>query len=165
MKSERTWILIADGAHARIYQYTPEKPELEAVQGIALEVDLPRTHDIVSDRAGRSFDSVGHARHANNGDSDPHRELKRELARKVAHTLKSCLDTNQYDRLVLVAPPATLGDLRNAMDKTVQNCVSAELPQDLVKVPPSCLSARLADVLPLSVPNAPIQRRVKASRK
>ena len=55
MKSERTWIVIADGAHAKVYQYSEEKPELETVKDISFEIDLPRTHDIVSDRAGRSF--------------------------------------------------------------------------------------------------------------
>ena len=154
MKSERTWIVIADGAHARVYQYSEEKPKLETVKDIWFDIDLPRTHDIVSDRAGRSFESQGRTRHAKSGRSDPHRELKRNLAHKVADALKSSLTDKRYEKLVLVAPPATLGDLRGALAKSVQARVIAEVAQDLIKVPASRLGAHLVDVLPFYAPRA-----------
>jgi protein required for attachment to host cells len=154
VKSERTWILIADGAHAKVYQHSEEKPKLEAVKDLSLEINLPRTHEIVSDRAGRSFESQGRTRHAKSGRSDPHRELKRNLARKVADALKSSLTDKRYDKLVLVAPPVTLGDLRDALAKRVQARVVAELAQDLIKVPASRLPTHLVDVLPFYVPRA-----------
>ena len=40
-----------------------------------------------------------------------------------------------FDRLVLVCPPAMLGDIRNDMNKHVSDCLLAEVPKDLVKVP------------------------------
>ena len=49
---------------------------------------------------------------------------------------------------MLVAPPATLGDLREALTKGVQARVAAELAQDLVKTPQSQLRRHLRDVLP-----------------
>ena len=55
MKSERTWVVIADGAHAKVLEFTPEKPRLEAVNDISFEIDLPATHDLVSDRPRRSL--------------------------------------------------------------------------------------------------------------
>ena len=41
--------------------------------------------------------------HAKTGRSDPHRELKRDLAHKVAGALQMSLADNRYDKLVLVA--------------------------------------------------------------
>jgi protein required for attachment to host cells len=154
VKSERTWVVIADGAHAKVLQFTPEKPRLEAVKDIAFKIDLPPTHDIVSDRPGRVFESHGHASHAKAPRSDPHRELKRNLAHKIADALQASLADKRYDKLILVAPPVTLGDLREALAKGVRACVTAELAQDLVKLPASELQGHLADVLPLKAPRA-----------
>jgi protein required for attachment to host cells len=159
MKSERTWVVIADGAHAKVLQYSPEKPTLEPVKDVAFEIDLPRTHEIVSDRPGRSFESQGRARHAKNGRSDPHRELKRGLAHKIASALQSSLANKRYDKLVLVAPPVTLGDLRDALAETVRTRVSAEVAQDLIKTPASQLCGHLVGVLPLRTPGTRAARR------
>jgi protein required for attachment to host cells len=165
VKSERTWIVIADGAHAKVYQYSKEKPKLETVKDISFEIDLPRTHDIVSDRAGRSFESQGRTRHAKSGRSDPHRELKRNLAHKVADALNSRLTDKRYDKLVLVAPPVTLGDLRDALAKRVQARVVAEVAEDLIKVPASRLPTHLADIWPFYVARARAQSGMGGVRK
>jgi protein required for attachment to host cells len=159
MKSERTWVVIADGAHAKVLQFTPEKPTLDAVEDIAFKIDLPPTHDLVSDHPGRVFESHGHASHAKAPRSDPHRELKRDLAHKIAGALQMSLADQRYDKLVLVAPPTTLGDLREALAKSVRACVTAELAKDLVKLPASELQDHLADVLPLKAPHARTQAR------
>jgi len=150
--------LIADGANAKVYQFSDEEPELEAVKDVSFNIDLPRTHDIVSDRPGRSFESQGRTRHAKSSRSDPHRELKRNLARKIADALKSSLTDKRYNKLVLVAPPVTLGDLRDALAKSVQARVIAEVAQDLIKVPASRLPTHLVDVLPFYVPRARAHR-------
>jgi protein required for attachment to host cells len=164
MKSERTWIVIADGAHAKVFQYSAEKPRLEAVKDVSFQIDLPRTHDIVSDRPGRAYESHGHARHAKSGRSDPHRELKRDFAHKVAGALQMSLGDKRYDKLILVAPPATLGDLREALAKGVRACVTAEVAQDLVKVPVSRLPSHLTSVLPLKAPQRQTQARTRAAK-
>src|SRR5262245_13693117 len=165
MKLERTWIVIADGAHAKVYQFSDEKPKLETVKDLSFEIDLPRTHEIVSDRPGRSFESQGRTRHAKSGRSDPHRELKRNLANKVAKALKSSLTDKRYNKLVLVAPPVTLGDLRDALAKSVQARAVAEVAQDLIKVPASRLPTHLVDVLPLPVPGVRAHSGMGRARK
>jgi protein required for attachment to host cells len=159
------WIVLADGAHARVYQFSEEKPKLESVTDLSLEIDLPRTHEIVSDRPGRSFESQGRTRHAKSGRSDPHRELKRSLARKLADALKSSLTDKRYDKLVLVAPPVTLGDLRDALGKRLQARVVGEVAHDLIKVPVSRLPSHLVGVLPLYVPPTRAGSRTRSKRK
>jgi protein required for attachment to host cells len=154
VKPERTWVLIADGANAKVYQFSEEEPKLQAVKDVSFNIDLPRTHDIVSDRPGRSFESQGRTRHAKSSRSDPHRELKRNLARKIADALKSSLTAKRYNKLVLVAPPVTLGDLRDALAKSVLARVIDEVAQDLIKVPASRLPSHLVGVLPFYLPRA-----------
>ena len=148
MKSERTWIVIADGAHAKVLERSVEKPALKTVDGLTVSIELPASRDMLTDRPGRSFESHGRARHAKESRSDPHRELKRSFAKHLAGMLKTNLADKRYEKLVLVAPPATLGDLRDALVKTVRARVVAELAQDLVKTPHNQLRRHLADVLP-----------------
>jgi protein required for attachment to host cells len=52
-----------------------------------------------------------------------------------------------FDRLVLVAPPATMGDLRASLSEQVRARVSAELVADLTKVPINKLDQHLAEVI------------------
>ena len=135
MRSDRTWIVIADGAHVSVVECVPGDPHLIDVDDMHLSAQLPPTHQLVN-RAGRSFESQGRTRHAKEGRSDPHRELKRSFARSIADRLKATLAEKRYERLILIAPPVTLGDLRSALHRKVRDRVRAELPQDLVKLPP-----------------------------
>jgi hypothetical protein len=80
--------------------------------------------------------------------------------------LTSGLAAKRYERLILVAPPVTLGDLREALAKSVQARVVGELAQDLVKTPQSQLRRHLRDVLPGKPPAraAKPERRTAAPR-
>ena len=167
---DRTWIVIADGAHARVLEHAVGKTGLQAVEGMTFDTALPRTHELLSDRAGRSFESQGRARHAKAARSDPHRNLKRGSARKLADMLKVGLAERRFQRLILVAPPVTLGDLRAALTKGVRALVAAEVAQDLVKTPQRELPRHLAHVLgegsprAMGVPSAAARPQKRAAR-
>ena len=147
MKPVRTWVLIADGGHAKVLETQGAGSGLEAQADMVMSADLPRTHDILTDRAGRSFESQGHTRHAKAIPTDPHRELKRAFAKKIGKVLESKLAEGRFDRLVVIAPPSALGDLREALPKKVRAKVAGEVAQDLVKTPKSRIWSHLEVVL------------------
>jgi len=147
MKSRPTWVLIADGGHAKVFAASAGSGKLTAVADMTFSIDLPATRDMLSDRPGRAFESQGRARHAKENRSDPHRELKRAFAKKLGGILKAKLAENRFERLILVAPPPALGDLRAMLPKSVLGTVTAELAQDLVKLPQRALAQHLQDVL------------------
>ena len=69
MKRPVTWILIADGSRAKVFKVAgkgkiEEKDEMAAAH--------PPTRDLVSDRPGRTFDSLGDGRHAKEPPTDAH---------------------------------------------------------------------------------------------
>ncbi|HWK33729.1 MAG TPA: host attachment protein [Hyphomicrobium sp.] len=147
MKPTVTWILIADGAHARLFANRgPGKgiEQLEVING-----DHRPDSELVRDSLGRSFESVGDMRHAITPKTDPHRELKRDFARHLGKVLEQGLAERAYDRLVLVAPPAALGDLRAALSEPVKHAIYAELDKDLVKTPTDNLAEHLGAVMPI----------------
>lgn len=146
MKPTTTWILIADGAHGRLFANRGPGKGLEPVDE-ALNADHRSTHELVRDGLGRTYESAGEARHAITPRHDPHRELKRDFAAKLAKMLDQRRAEKAYDRLILVAPPTALGDLRDALSDPVRSLVRAELHKDLTKTPVAELPEHLAAVL------------------
>jgi protein required for attachment to host cells len=165
MRRDRTWIVVADGAHVAAIETAARNRQLRPVEDMSFSTELPPTRALVRDRLGRSFESVGRTRHAKDERTDPHRELKRDFARKVSEALRARLAEGRFEHLVLIAPPVTLGDLRAALPKTVRERIRAELPQDLVKMPPRKLLGHLRTALPIAVPALERAVRAPARRK
>ncbi len=145
----KTWILIADAAHARVLQSNGHGKPLVPVPQFEMHADLPRSHDLGADRPTRTHESVGTTRHAVEPRTDPHRELKRAFAVLVAERLKEAATAKSFDRLVIAAPPVMLGDLRCALHKQVSDKVAAEVPKDLVKIADQDLRPHFAELIAL----------------
>jgi len=137
MKPVRTWVLVADGARAKIFINSGPGKGLDEMEGNVFENPLPPSRDIGSDKPGRSFNSTGNIRHAIEPGSDPHRERKREFLGHVAHYLDKARLRGDFDRLIIVAPPTALGDLRSEMGVKLRNIVAGEIAHDLVEHPKS----------------------------
>jgi protein required for attachment to host cells len=147
MKPIRTWVLIADGARARILENDGPGHGLAAIGGLVFHGDHSATHDLVSDREGRSFSSHGPGRSAIDSRTDPHGDLKTTFAHLLADVLARGLEQKSYDRLIIVAPPVTLGDLRVAISDVVRLKVVGEVNHDLTKFPNGEVAEHLKDVL------------------
>ena len=147
MKTEKTWVLIADGGNARLLETSGVGNPLSQVQHSAFRTDLPPSRDLGTYRPARTHESMGPVRHAVGEKTDPHRELKRAFAEETVARLETGLAANAFSRLVIVAPPVTLGDLRQAMSKSLSDHVAAEVAKDLVKVPNDQIRSHLKDVV------------------
>lgn len=145
MKPTTTWIVIADGARARIMQNNGPGKGVEPVKDLVFEGDHSPSIDIQADKPGRSFDSVGNARHAMTPTSDAHDELKAKFVKQIASALEDRLDA--YNRLILVAPPKALGLLRKSLPAPVVNKVKGELGKDLTQLPNAELPPHLDGLL------------------
>ncbi len=144
MKPIRTWVLIVDAARARVFETRGKGTGLTVVSDMAFDAELAPSHTLGTDRPGRSFESVGSTRHAMESPLDPHREQKRQFARHIAHVVAQRQAAKSFDRLVVVAPAVTMGDLRAALSDKVKAAVVAELVADLTRTPISELPAHLA---------------------
>jgi protein required for attachment to host cells len=79
--------------------------------------------------------------------TDPHRHEKHQFARQLAAELDGYQQKGLFDRLVIVAAPQTLGDLRGELSPQLQALVLAEVPKDLTKIPLPDLAGHLHDVM------------------
>ena len=147
MKPIRTWVLIADGSHARVVENLGPSKGLHAVNELSFSNELPPTREILSDRPGRDFESTGEARHAYENKTDPRSDLKRSFAKQLAELLDAKLAERAFDRCVIVAPPQMMGDLRAVTSERVKKMVVGELTHDLTKTPDHQLPQHLGQVL------------------
>lgn len=152
-KKTVTWVVLADGARARIIAQDGPGAELKLVYEEEEAKAMLPAREIEADRPGRTFDSGGHGdaaaqgRHAYEPPTDPRRKQQTDFIRGVAEVLEDAANRGSFERLVLIAPPKALGDLRASLSKNVGRMVSAEIPKDLVNVSIHDLPERLQDVL------------------
>src|SRR5437867_635570 len=148
MKKTVTYILVADGARARLYANHGVGKGLQPVSGVTHRADLHH-HDreILSDKPGRAFSTADGARSAIEPHTEWHRFEKHRFAREMAKVLDAAAAGKAFDRLILVAPPATLGDLRTELSDATRKMVTAELPKDLTRHAEQELPQHLETVL------------------
>jgi protein required for attachment to host cells len=149
MKSKRTWILLADGAHARVHMNIGVGKGLEPVPDGTFDEPILPNRDMGTDKPGRTYDSSGKGRHSLQAKKDPHSQAKVNFARQLATFLDTGHADGRFDRLILVAPPEMLGDLRAAISEPVRQLVYGQLAKDLVHLNEQELSAHLTDLLAL----------------
>lgn len=149
MKKKVTWILVADGARARVLA---NEGVGKGLQPIADEMthELPPTRELGTERPGRSGGQRGTGiRHAIQPHVDWHRFEKEKFSKEVAALLDAAAERNAFDRLVLVAPPRTLGDLRAALGAKSRSRIHAEIDKDLTQVAVQDLPGHLKDKMAL----------------
>lgn len=149
MRKTTTWILIADGARAHILENDGPGKGLAPAPVPPQETHLDADREVYADRPGRAQESVGGARHAVERRVDWHRFEKAQFAGRLAELLDAAAGAKRFDRLVLVAPPRTLGDLRAALAPATRAKVDGEIDKDLTHLPDHELPAHLEGLLAL----------------
>jgi protein required for attachment to host cells len=130
---DKVWVLVADSGKARLFQASGPNTTLEEHTDLVMPSARMRNQDLATGRPGRSFDSFGEGRHAMEP-STPAKEIESDrFAARIAELLETERLMGAYTRLVLIAPPRFLGQLRDALSDPVRALVSDELNKDLVR--------------------------------
>jgi protein required for attachment to host cells len=147
MKKTVTWVLIADGAQARVLENTGPGKGLSQVDGLDFAIDPIQAQDIMADRPGRSHSSNGSARSGIEPKTDPVEYRETQFVKSLASMLDRQQQNGAYDRLIIAAAPIALGDIRKAMSAGVKKTVVAELDKDLTNLPTHQLDKHLSGIL------------------
>ncbi len=146
-KHKKTWVVIADGARARIFLNSGPGTGLTP----ALDHDLTganlSSHEIGSDRPGVTFSSAGPGRHALAPHTDPHEHEKHEFIKRVVKEIEAGFNAHAFEQLILVAPPKALGDLRAGFAPNTARLIKSELHKDLTHLSPHQLGEHLKDAI------------------
>ena len=143
----QTWIVTADGAKARFFRY--EGPNNPLYQFKCMDHVNKPSRELMDTKRGRVFkgdaNSGGTRRAAMERPTDPHEHEKHVFAHEVADFLNQAI--HDVDRLILIAAPKVLGDLRQCLNHEVQEKLTDELDKDLTNLPLDELPSHLDGVL------------------
>jgi len=128
---QRTWFVVADGAQARIFETEDASSPFREVERSLSADARQKSVNLNSDRPGRTFDSHGHGRHAMQPGTDPQMHEKVQFVDRLGSRLNEAALRQAFDRLVLIAPPRPLGQLRRKLNRQASDRVTAEIDKDL----------------------------------
>ncbi|MGV3455765.1 host attachment family protein [Sphingomonas sp.] len=106
--------------------------------------DNPDNIDQRTDAPGRSFSSVGSGRSAYE-ETDFHQLEEDRFAAETAELLKKRALNNDFESLIIVAPPRTLGELRKHYHKEVSERLTGEIDKTLTGHPIPDIEQALID--------------------
>jgi protein required for attachment to host cells len=149
MKQNRTWIVVADGAKARILLYTTRLKGVQQLPNSEFHDPHLSTHELVTDRQPRVHESVGAARHAVEPRIDPHKQREEQFLARLAAHLERAEQHGEFEHLVVVAPATALGDLRKEFGPQLQKRIFAEITHDYAHQSNDYVYQHIKDSLPL----------------
>jgi protein required for attachment to host cells len=141
-----TWVAVADGGKALVLENdgTDEAPVLRVLA--KSELENPPTREQGTDRAGRRPDPGAGQRSAMET-TDWHQFEESRFIAEFAERLNRAAGRGRFERLVLVAPPKVLGELRPELSAATAAATVAEIGSDLTGHPVYRIEEHLARAL------------------
>ena len=131
-----TWALVADGARARLFRLGPRAGEIEEFRGFSSADSSKPSRELVSDGSSRSRHVAGlPGSHSKQPRVDAHDLAERRFAESVMKKMGQAASRGDYEGLVIVADPRTLGRFRRCMPRQVATRVSRELDAEMTWMP------------------------------
>lgn len=129
------WIVVANRGFAKIYESKGCGHDIKEIYNIDNPDGRKKSGQILTDRPGRSFDSLGGGRHALSTEVGVIEHEQQVFAKKLATTLQGGLEGKQFDEFALVAPPSFLGamkvELSDGLRKKLKKEVGKDLPENM----------------------------------
>jgi len=126
------WILVADSSRARFFLMESRNEPLTELDGMVHSEGRMHDGDVVSDRQGGLAGGHGEGGHPFAASTDPKEHELAVFAKQLADKLEHGRVNHSYTKLILVAPPAFLGVLRNTLNDNILKMVSISLDKNLV---------------------------------
>ena len=132
-------VLVADGRKMLFLRNSGDALAPNLTVEHAAEQDNPADRDQKTDQAGRAASTRGGGGFAAGGgtmgETDFHQQEEDRFAADAAEILKKRALANDYESLIIIAPPKTLGELRKHYHKEVSDRLTGELAKDLTGHP------------------------------
>ncbi len=128
------WLVVADGEKALFLRNEGDEkfPNLEVFR--EMEQENPKAQDWAANKPGRFNDGASVHRSAVE-DTDWHVLEKERFAREISDKLYKLAHQGRFSKLILVAPPNTLGEMRQEMHQEVTDKIIGELDKTLTNHP------------------------------
>ncbi|MCC7305563.1 MAG: host attachment protein [Alphaproteobacteria bacterium] len=143
-KASRIWIIVADSCAARVFTKNGHGP-------LGFGEITPKSEtvpDLSNKSVGRVAASArGGQRHKYEPRMNKSRKSALAFAREMAQWLDEKALANQFEQIVLVAAPKTLGILRIALSPQIRDRIIAEVNKELTGLDDNCLREKLSEIV------------------
>lgn len=143
-----TWFLVAERAGATIFEHRQDKKTFAVHQSVAHPEGRLESHEMGSDRKGRTYESHGVGGSAFEPQHTPAENVADQFAQQLAGIVRDARNLHAYDRLVLVAEPRFLGRLRGALDHATADTVVGSIDKDLAHATVKDVEAHVSHLFP-----------------
>ena len=126
-------IVVADSSRARIFTADSDRSPLNEIETMAHPEGRMHEQNMVSDMPGKDAGKGGGGDHSFQEKVEPKKEEMIEFAKRVADYLDDARKANDLNKLILVAAPAFLGELRNHLSKETSEKIIYELDKNLAQ--------------------------------
>jgi protein required for attachment to host cells len=131
--SHNSFVVVADGRKMLFFRNEGDATNLNLTVVHAEEQSNPADRDQKTDQAGRAPSSGGNP--ATMGEVDFHQQEEDRFAVETAKLLRKRAQNGDFEKLIVIAPPRTLGELRKHYHKEVSDRIEGELAKDLTGHP------------------------------
>ena len=143
-----TWILVADAAHARIFNAETATSAFTELESSIHPEAQQHEQKLTSDLPGRQAGGATGSHHAVGSETDPKEYEAVKFAKDLCKHLEAAHNAQKFRQLIVVAAPAFLGRLRAEMSKNISKVVTLELDKDIVEQDAASIRGHLPTVLP-----------------
>ena len=136
------WVVVCDGAKALVLENIGDAkfPNLKTVE--VFEQKSVATHDLGTDKPGRSHSSMGQGR-SSVEQTDWHDQAERTFLLQLVKHLDAAVAAGKTKSLIVAAPPRALGVIRPASSHRLREAVRAKVDKDFVKLPVHLIEKQL----------------------
>lgn len=147
MKKTVTWIVVADHQHARLYVNDGPGHGVQPLDDIEMDTVLKPSRDIDAHQPDTGFSARNGVHHGYEPKTDAHEKAGRDFLKDVVDAVGAAKGRGAFDRLILVAPPRALGELRQMLPDALGQSVAGEVDKDLTKASADDIAKHLESVL------------------
>lgn len=145
-----TWILVADSRQAQVYSRQRVEKQIPLpgnsrhnqflevvahepmpIPGMRWKAESADQYEIGLNKTGMVFESANGSRSMSAPHVDVRDEIRNHFAKAVATHMNKAHADKAFGRLVLVASPKMLGEIKKHLDAKTLKCLAAEMPKDL----------------------------------
>ena len=129
-----SFVMVADGRKSLFFRNEGDAQALNLQVVNVRAQENPADHEHKTDTAGQAPSDVG-GHGATMGETDYHQQAEDRFAADTANLLRTRALAGDYEQLIVVAPPKTLGELRKHYHKAVEQRLCGEIAKDLTGHP------------------------------
>lgn len=127
-----TWVLVADSSRARFFALEKQSEPLREIDDMIHPEAKLRAQDEVTDRQGGIAGGHGQGDHTFEAPTDIKHQENMRFAHQIGEKLEHGRVNGDYGHLIIVAPPAFLGVLRQCLNGHILKLVGKSFDKNLV---------------------------------